>query len=163
MFEALELVYGVLNKEYLYQGQFERLEQGNTDFNTFVAEFYRLTAPLRRDENSLLNSFRRKLSPTMQRLTIGRQNESLDDLIEFCRRIDDDLKMQQQSRRNTANTPSSRTPTRTSTRTATPVYTGRPDQKDYPCSSRRGHAQSELLRPCIDATNRHDRRRTRDT
>lgn len=57
VFEALERVYGVLNKEYLYQGQFERLEQGNTDFNAFVAEFYRLVAPLRRDENSLLNSF----------------------------------------------------------------------------------------------------------
>jgi hypothetical protein len=115
VFEALERVYGVLNKEYLYQGQFERLEQGNADFNAFIAEFYRLAAPLRRDENSLLNSFRRKLSPTMQRHTIGRQNESLDDLIEFCRRIDDDLKMQQQSRRNTAYTPSSRTPTRTAT------------------------------------------------
>jgi hypothetical protein len=71
VFEALERVYGVPNKEYLYQGQFERLGQGNTDSNAFVAEFYRLAAPLRRDESSLLNSFRRKLSPTMQRHTIG--------------------------------------------------------------------------------------------
>ena len=46
VFEALERVYGVLNEEYLYQGQFECLEQGNTDFNAFIAEFYRLAAPL---------------------------------------------------------------------------------------------------------------------
>jgi hypothetical protein len=72
VFDALERVYGVLNEEYLYQSQFELLEQGNTDFNAFVAEFYRLAAPLRRDENSLLNSFRRKLSPTMQRHTYRR-------------------------------------------------------------------------------------------
>jgi hypothetical protein len=76
---------------------------------------YRLAAPLRRDENSLLNSFRRKLSPTMQRHTISRQNESLDNLVEFCRRVDEDLKMQQQSRRNTAYALFSYTPTRTVT------------------------------------------------
>jgi hypothetical protein len=35
--------------------------------------------------------------------------------MEFCRRIDDDLKMQQQSRRNTAYAPFSRTSTRTAT------------------------------------------------
>jgi hypothetical protein len=119
VFEALERVYGVPNKEYLYQGQFELLEQGNTDFNAFVAEFYRLSAPLRRDEGSLLNSFRRKLSPTMQRLTIGRQNDSLEDLIEFCRRVDDDLKIQQQSRRNASSTPSSRS-SHSATRTVSP-------------------------------------------
>jgi Zinc knuckle len=119
IFEALERVYGVPNKEYLYQGQFELLEQGNTDLNAFVAEFYRLSAPLRRDESSLLNSFRRKLSPTMQRLTIGRQNDSLEDLIEFCRRVDDDLKIQQQSRRNVSSTPSSRS-SRPATRTVSP-------------------------------------------
>jgi Zinc knuckle len=119
VFEALERVYGVPNKEYLYQGQFELLEQGNTDLNAFVAEFYRLSAPLRRDEGSLLNSFRRKLSPTMQRLTIGRQNDSLEDLIEFCRRVDDDLKIQQQSRRNVSSTPSSRA-SRPATRTVSP-------------------------------------------
>ena len=56
--ETLEKVYSVPNKEYMYQGQFERLEQRNSDFNSFVAEFYRLAAPLRRDENSLLSSFR---------------------------------------------------------------------------------------------------------
>ena len=113
VFEALERVYGMPSKEYLYQGQFERLEQGNTDFNAFIAEFYRLAAPLRRDENSLLNSFRRKLSPTMQRHVIGRQNESLEDLIEFCRRVDDDLKIQRQSRRNAAYIPFSHTSKRT--------------------------------------------------
>ena len=118
VFEALERVYGIPNKEYLYQGQFERLEQGNTEFNAFIAEFYRLAAPLRRDENSLLNSFRRKLSPTMQRHTIGRQNESLEDLIEFCRRVDDDLKLQQQSRRNAAYTPFSRPPKQTTPQVA---------------------------------------------
>jgi hypothetical protein len=79
----------------MYQGQFERLEQRNSDFNSFVAEFYRLAAPLRRDENSLLSSFRRKLSPTIQRYMIGRPHESLESLIEFCRRVDDDLKLQQ--------------------------------------------------------------------
>ena len=68
--QVFERVYDVPNKEYLYQGQFERLEQGNTDFNAFVAEFYRLAALLRRDESSLLNSFRRKLSRTMQRHVI---------------------------------------------------------------------------------------------
>jgi hypothetical protein len=78
----------------MYQGQFERLEQRNSDFNSFVAEFYRLIAPLRRDKNSLLNFFRRKLSPTIQRYMIGRPYESLESLIEFCRRVDDDLKLQ---------------------------------------------------------------------
>jgi hypothetical protein len=60
VFEALERVYGVPNEEYLYQGQFERLEQGNTNSNAFIAEFYRLAKPLQRDENPPLNSFRRK-------------------------------------------------------------------------------------------------------
>jgi hypothetical protein len=115
VFDVLERVYGVPNKEYLYQGQFECLEQGNTELNAFIAEFYRLAAPLRRDENSLLNSFRRKLSPTMQRHTIGHQNESLENLIEFCRRVDDDLKLHQQSRRNAAYVPSSRQSKRTAT------------------------------------------------
>jgi hypothetical protein len=105
VFEVLERVYGVPNKEYLYQG--------NNDFNAFVAEFYRLATLLRRDENSLLNSFRRKLSPTMQRHVIGRQNELLRDLIEFCRQVDDDLKLQRQSRRNTAYAPFSHTSKRT--------------------------------------------------
>jgi hypothetical protein len=128
VFEALERVYGTPNKEYLYQGQFERLEQGNTDFNAFIAGFYRLAAPLRRDENSLLNSFRRKLFPTMQRHVIGRQNESLEELVEFCRRVDDDLKIQQQSRRNAAYTPFPHTSKRTAF-PFTPV--ARASQKDY--------------------------------
>jgi hypothetical protein len=71
VYEALGRVYSAPNKEYLCQGQSERLEQGNTNFNASVAEFYCLAAPLRRDENSLLNSFRRKLSPTMQRHTLA--------------------------------------------------------------------------------------------
>lgn len=134
VFEALERVYGVPNKEYLYQGQFEHLEQGSLDFNAFVAEFYRLSAPLRRDENSLLNSFRRKLSPTMQRHTIGRQNESLDGLIEFCRRVDDDLKLQQQQpRRNAAHAPFSRS----STRTVTPSHPVSPPASTGPTSARK--------------------------
>jgi Zinc knuckle len=122
--EALEKVYGTPNKEYMYQGQFERLEQRNSDFNSFVAEFYRLAAPLRRDENSLLSSFRRKLSPTMQRYMIGRPYESLESLIEFCRRVDDDLKLQQQqSRRNITYAPFSRS----STRTVTPATPSTPN------------------------------------
>jgi hypothetical protein len=48
VFEALERVYSMPNKEYLYQSQFERLELGNTEFNAFVAEFYRLAAPRRK-------------------------------------------------------------------------------------------------------------------
>jgi hypothetical protein len=78
----------------MYQGQFERLEQRNSDFNNFVAEFYRLTAPLRRDKNSLLSFFRRKLSPTIQRYMINRPYESLKSLIKFYRCVDDDLKLQ---------------------------------------------------------------------
>lgn len=95
---------------------------GNTDFTAFVTEFYRLSTPLRRDENSLLNSFRRKLSPTMQHHIISRQNESLDDLIEICRRVDDDLKLQQRSRRNAAYAPFSRPSTLTATPTTPPSH-----------------------------------------
>jgi hypothetical protein len=167
VFEALERVYGVPNKEYLYQGQFECLEQGNTDFNAFIAEFYRLAAPLRRDESSLLNSFRCKLSPTMQRHVIDRQNESLEDLFEFCRRVDSDLKLQRQSRRNAAYAPFSHaskrtassppvalvsvrrttttTPISTATRAVTPATFLNPRPPARPTRPRKGDIPPHLL------------------
>jgi hypothetical protein len=124
--DALETVYGVADKEYLYQGDFERLEQGNLDFNAFVAEFYRLSAPLHRDSSSLINSFRRKLSPTMRRLIMGRSNDTLSALIAFCRRLDVDLKLEQQiARKNNLNVPIARffTPRSTGTTMANTAIT----------------------------------------
>jgi hypothetical protein len=49
----------------------------------------------------------------MQCHIIGHQNESLEDLIELCRRLDDELKLLQQSRRNAAYVPFSHTSKRT--------------------------------------------------
>jgi hypothetical protein len=60
----------------------------------------------------------------MQRYMINRPYESLESLIEFCRRVDDDLKLQQQqSRRNTTYAPFSRS----STRTVTPATPSTPN------------------------------------
>ena len=101
VFDSLEIVYGVVDKEYLYQGEFERLEQGNQDFNIFVAEFYYLSALLYRDSFSLINSFRRKLSPIIKKLIINRTDEIINTLITYYRRLDIDLKIKQQiTRRN---------------------------------------------------------------
>jgi hypothetical protein len=94
VFDTLERVYGVINKQHQYRGQFELLTQGNTDFNLFVAEFHRLAAPLRRDDQSLLADFRRKISPTLQRAALGRTNDTLATFIEFYRAVDSDLKIQ---------------------------------------------------------------------
>lgn len=101
VFELLELVYGTPNKEHSYQIKFDQLTQGNMEFNAFVAEFYRLSGPLRRDESSLIAAFKNKVTNQMYNFIIGKQKNSLTDLIEYCREVDEDLKAKQSRLGNT--------------------------------------------------------------
>lgn len=88
----LEQVYGEPDKERLYESKFQQLSQGTTDFPTFCAEFYRLSAPLGRDPRALLSAFRDKLTPTMYDKTIGKEFIDLADCVRYLRVVDVDLR-----------------------------------------------------------------------
>ncbi len=142
VFDTLERVYGIINKQHQYRGQFELLVQGSTDFNLFVAEFHRLAAPLRRDDQSLLADFRRKISSTLQRAALGRTNDTLASFIEFCRAVDSDLKIQQQMRKDTS-IPQRKTTTNATTSTANATPTPIPPKKPFiPCPKNTGTGQT---------------------
>lgn len=95
VYDLLEQVYGTPNKEQSYQVKFEQLKQQGMDFNLFVADFYRLSAPLDRNNSALVSAFKSKLTPVMYNHIIGRQDKQLVDLVEYCRGVDEDLKAKQ--------------------------------------------------------------------
>ena len=94
MLAYLERVFGDPNRRANAETQFRALRQGNKDFNTFWAEFQRLSIELDRNNATLISDLTSKLSYEMQRqLSTG--NEKPTDLLKYaerCQRVAQRLK-----------------------------------------------------------------------
>ena len=94
MLAYLERVFGDLNRRANAETQFRALRQGSKDFNTFWAEFQRLSIELNRNDETLISDLTSKFSYEMQ-LQLSTSDEELTDLLKYaerCQRVAQRLK-----------------------------------------------------------------------
>ena len=70
MLEALERVFGDLNRRMTALQEFRKLYQGNKDFNSFWAEFQRLSTEIDYSLETLIDELRHKVSAELERAII---------------------------------------------------------------------------------------------
>ena len=87
LFNLLEHVYSVVDKETAYEAKFNELAQESTPFNVFVAEFYRLSAPLGMTERQLLRELRRKVTRQLYMALADKRDLSLSETVNYCRSV----------------------------------------------------------------------------
>ena len=94
MLAYLERVFGDPNRRANAETQFCALRQGSKDFNTFWAEFQRLSIELDQNDATLISNLTSKLSYEMQRQLSTGDEEPTDLLkyVERCQRVAQRLK-----------------------------------------------------------------------
>src|SRR5271168_3581402 len=89
MLETLERVYADPDRRFTSLMSFRKLYQGRQDFNTFWAEFQRLSAELDFSQETLIDELRNKVSAELERALITELNpDTVQELARKCQLYD---------------------------------------------------------------------------